>query len=74
MVCSDLSGNNPKARAEVGHQCLAAEHVVGDTVAEKNVEAAHWLGMQETIKACYAFNVGQWQIHLIGNMAEQLAW
>ena len=65
-VGAGLPGLDAQPRAQVGHQRLAAEHAVGDVVAEQDAVAAHRPGMEEAVEAGHAFDLGQAQLKLFG--------
>ena len=51
--------HDAQAPAQVGHQRLAAEHAVGDVVAEQHAVGTHRLGVQEAVETGHAFDLGK---------------
>jgi hypothetical protein len=72
-VLADTAGRYAQAAAQVCHQRLAAEHAVGDVVAEQDSVLTHRLGVEETVEAGHALHMGQAQAQPGRDVGQRLA-
>ena len=66
-------GRNAQAKAQVLHQCLAAQQTVGDVVAEQNAVLPHGLSMEKAIEAGNAFHMRQRKVQPISDRFQTAA-
>jgi hypothetical protein len=71
-VGADLAGRYAQPSAQISHQGHAAQHAVGDVVAEQHAVAAHRPGVKKAVEAGHTFHVGQGQLQFAGDYTEQV--
>ena len=70
VVGADLARFDAQASAQVGHQGNAAQHAVGDVVAEQQAVTADRLGVQKAVEAGHATHLGQGQAQRLRYLAQ----